>query len=76
MKIRSLLLTALALLSTSAAFANAPEQKSREPQPAAREQPLLENLANGMRELLRAAVPEISLPTIELKLPALDPSRR
>ena len=76
MKIRSIALTTVALLSTSAAFADAPEQKPREPQPVASEQTLLENLANGMRELLRAAAPEISLPSIELKLPALDPSRR
>ncbi len=54
------------------ARAEGPESRNR----AAREQTLLENLANGMRELLRAAAPEISLPTIELKLPALDPSRR
>ena len=76
MTIRSIALTALALLSTSAAFADAPEQRSPASQPAAREQTLLENLADGMRELLRAAAPEISLPTIELKLPALDLSRR
>ena len=76
MKIRSIGLTAVALVTTSAAFANAPEQKSLEAQPAAREQTLLENLANGMRDLLRSAAPEISLPKIELKLPALDASRR
>ena len=76
MKARSIALTAVALLATSAAFADAPEQNSQEPQPAVREQTLLENLANGMRELLRAVAPEISLPAVELKLPSLDLERR
>jgi len=76
MKIRSIGLTAVALVTTSAAFANAPEQKSLAAHPAAREQTLLENLASGMRNLLRSVAPEISLPKIELKLPALDASRR
>ena len=76
MKARSIALTAVALLATSAAFADAPQQNSQEPRPAVREQTLLENLANGMRELLRAVAPEIALPAVELKLPSLDLERR
>ena len=76
MKARSLVPTAVALLATSAAFANAPKQTAREPQPAAPQQALLENLTKGMRELLRAVAPEISLPRVELELPSLDLERR
>ena len=75
MKVRSIALAAVALLTHLCRIrrrARAEGRPSQRPQPAAREQTLLENLANGMRELLRAAAPEISLPAIELKLPTLD----
>jgi hypothetical protein len=32
-------------------------------------------IAAGMREVLRAATPEISLPALEVKLPTLDARR-
>jgi hypothetical protein len=75
MKARSLVFTAVALLATSAALADAPEQSARESQPRGPKQTLLENLADGMRELLRAVAPEISLPQLELELPSLDLER-
>ena len=69
-------LSALALvgsLATSAAFAEEPHARQPvELQPAAREQTLVEELAAGMREIIRAVTPEISLPSIEVKLPSLD----
>jgi hypothetical protein len=36
---------------------------------------LLAEVTAGMREILRAVTPEISLPTIEIKLPTLDARR-
>ena len=69
MKIRSLALALVALAATSAAFAEAPAPKVTAPPPAPREQTLLEDLAVGMREILRTVTPEISLPAIEIKLP-------
>jgi hypothetical protein len=71
MKTRSLALMAIALSTASAALAEAPERKPATPEPAAYEQTLLADLAGGMRDLLRAVVPEISLPAVELKLPRL-----
>ena len=50
--------------------------KRRTPQPAPREQTLLEEVAAGMREVLRAVTPEISLPKLEIKLPTLDRAPR
>jgi hypothetical protein len=76
MKARSFSLTAVALLATSAAFADAPERHAPSSQSTARAQTVLADLGNGMRELLRAVVPEISLPSIELKLPKLEVERR
>jgi len=75
MKIRSIAIAAVAFLATSAAFADAPAPRVAEPQPAPRAQTLLADLAAGMREVLRAVTPEISLPTVEVKLPTLDPRR-
>lgn len=69
MKIRSIVLTAVAVAATSAAFAETPTAKVAAPQPAPREQTLLADIAVGMREILRTVAPEISLPTIEIKLP-------
>lgn len=76
MKIRSILPAAFALAATSAAFAQALEQKVAEPQTAILERTLLAELAAGMRELIEAVVPEISLPAVELKLPTFDVDRR
>src|SRR5688572_25209581 len=71
MKIRSIALAIVAVLTTSAALAQAPAPKA-EPKPALREHTLVEEISAGMRDVLRAVTPEISLPTIEVKLPALD----
>jgi hypothetical protein len=76
MKARSLALAAIALLTATAAFAETPERKLVTPQPAAREQTVLEELAGSMREVVRAVVPEISLPAVELKLPPLRGEQR
>jgi hypothetical protein len=75
MKSRSIAIAVVAVLATSAAFAGAPALKVAAPQPAPRAQTLLEDVAAGMREVLRAVTPEISLPAVELKLPTLDPRR-
>ena len=74
MKIRSLAFAVVALAATSVAFAEAASPKAAAPQPAPREQTLLEGIAVGMREILQAVAPEISLPALEIKLPA--PARR
>jgi len=75
MKIRSIALAIVAVLTTSAALAETPAPKAAERQPAPREQTLVAEIADGMREILRAVTPEISLPTIEVKLPTLDARR-
>jgi hypothetical protein len=72
MKIRSIALAVVAVLATTAALAEAPARKPVEPQPAPREQTLVEEITAGMREILRAVTPEVSLPAIEVKLPTLD----
>jgi hypothetical protein len=71
MKIRSIALAIVTVLATSAALAEGPAPKA-EPKPVPREQTLVEEISVGMREILRAVTPEISLPTIEVKLPTLD----
>ncbi len=75
MNIRSIALAVVAVLATSAAFAEAAALKAAEPQPAPREQTLVEEIAAGMREIVRAVTPEISLPAVEVKLPTLDARR-
>lgn len=75
MNIRSIALAIVATLATSAAFAQAQAPRSAEPQAAAREQKLVDEIAAGMREILRAVTPEISLPKVEVRLPALDARR-
>jgi hypothetical protein len=76
MKTRSIAIAAVALVATSTAFADAsPAAKVARPQPAPRAQTVVEELADGMREILRAVTPEIALPTIEIKLPTLDARR-
>ena len=72
MKIKSIALSIVAALATSAALAETAAPKAAEPQPAPREQTLVEDISAGMRDILRAVTPEISLPTLEVKLPALD----
>ena len=72
MNARSFALAALASIAISPAFAEAPKRPAAEPRPAVREQTLLEELAAGMREIVVAAAPEISLPKLELKLPTLE----
>jgi hypothetical protein len=77
MTTRSLLL-AVTLATSSAAFGQTLERPTTAAtrETPAREQTLLVELVNGMRELIEAVVPEISLPAIELKLPTLDIDRR
>jgi len=72
MKIRSIALAVVATLATSAALAEGPARKPADPQAAPREQTLVQEISAGMRDILRAVTPEISLPTIEVKLPTLD----
>lgn len=72
MNIRSIALAIVTVLATSAALAEAPARKPVEPQPVPREQTLVEEITAGMRDMLRAVTPEISLPAIEVKLPTLD----
>ena len=76
MNVRSIVFAALALIATSTVLAEAPKQAPIEPRPAVREQTLLQDVAAGMRELLRAVTPEISLPKVEIKLPTLDATAR
>jgi hypothetical protein len=76
MNVRSIGFAALTLAATSAVFAEAAKPAPVEPAPAAREQTLLQDVAAGMRELLRAVAPEISLPKLEIKLPTLDANVR
>jgi hypothetical protein len=75
MKIRSIAVAVVAVLATSSAFAAAPAPKA-ESQAAPRVETLLDELAAGMRDVLRAVAPEISLPKLEIKLPPLDRSPR
>jgi hypothetical protein len=72
MNVRSIVFTAVALSATSVALAVAPDREHAEPRAAAPERTLIEQLADGMREMLRAAAPEIALPALELTLPKLD----
>jgi hypothetical protein len=74
MKIRAFTVAAtaaFAMSATSLAFAREPAPRPTQSQPAQRGQALLEDLAAGMRDVLRAVVPEIALPQIDVKLPAL-----
>ena len=76
MNVRSFALAAAALIAISPAFADAPKAAPAEAQPAVREQTVLAEVAAGMREVLRAVVPEISLPALDLKLPTLGRAAR
>jgi hypothetical protein len=84
MNTRSITVAVVAALAASAALADssAPVASSRgatpelaAPRPAPRAQSLVHEIAAGMREVLRAATPEISLPALEVKLPTLDARR-
>jgi hypothetical protein len=75
MKIQSIAIAAVASLVASAAFAGEPTLEVAQSQPAPRGPTLLAEVTAGMREILRAVTPEISLPTIEIKLPTLDARR-
>lgn len=75
MKIRSLAVPAVAVFATCSAFAAAPAPKP-EPQPTPRAPTLLEDLGTGMRDVLRAVTPEVSLPKLEIKLPPLERAQR
>jgi hypothetical protein len=70
MNARSLALAAIAFAAITSAFADA--SKREEPRRVVREQTLLQELGAGMREILVAVTPEISLPKLELQLPRLD----
>jgi hypothetical protein len=75
MNVRSIAFAALAVIATSTVIAEAPQssQPAAEirPQPVVREQTLLEELATGMREIVRAVTPDIALPALSIELPAL-----
>jgi hypothetical protein len=76
MNVRSIVFASLAVLAASAAIAEAPKSSQSvaktQPEAVAREQTLLEEVAAGMREILRAATPDISLPALTIELPSLD----
>jgi hypothetical protein len=72
MKIKSSAFVIVALLATSAALAESPTAKPADPRPASRERTLVAEIAGGMREIIRAVRPVISLPAIDVKLPALE----
>jgi hypothetical protein len=76
MNVRSLAFAAIAVIAASTAIAEAPESPQPaakiRPEPAVREQTLLEEVAAGMREILRAVTPDIALPEISIELPTLD----
>jgi hypothetical protein len=76
MKIRSLAIAAVAVLASSGALAEAAAPTKAEPQPARRAETLLAEVTAGMRDILRAVTPEISLPSLDVKLPTLDARRR
>ena len=78
MKTPFIALAAAALLASSAAFAAGPAAapKAVKPEAVAHEQTLVDELARGAREILAAVVPEISLPKLEIKLPAEVRGRR
>jgi hypothetical protein len=76
MNSRSIALAVVAVLAVSSASAAATATKAAEPQPAPRAQTLLDELAAGMRDVLRAVTPEVSLPKLEIKLPPLDRAPR
>jgi hypothetical protein len=76
MNVRSLAFAALAVIATSAAIAEAPQPPRPaakiQPEPVVREQTLLEEVAAGMREILRAVTPDIALPALSIELPTLE----
>ncbi len=74
MKIRAITVAAtaaFALSATSLTCASETAPRPAQSQPVQRGQALLEELAAGMRDVLRAVVPEIALPQLDVKLPAL-----
>lgn len=80
MKVRSIAFAAIAVIAASAALAEAPESPQPaanvRPEPVVREQTLLEEVAAGMREILRAVTPDIALPKLSLELPKLEIAAR
>jgi hypothetical protein len=73
MKTRTAAFALAAALATSAACAGEAAPKPVQPtHTVPRTQTLVQDLAAGAREILRAVTPEISLPAVELKLPTLD----
>jgi len=72
MNVRHFAIATVALVATSGLFAEEAKPAPAQPQRETREQPVLRELAAGMRDVLRAVVPEISLPALELKLPTID----
>jgi hypothetical protein len=77
MNVRSIAVAAVAVWVSSAAFAGGPPAKPAAAQPApVRAQTLIEDLAAGMREVLRAVTPQVSLPAIEIKLPTIEGAAR
>ena len=72
MKIQSITVAAVAIVALSSAFAGEATLKPAQPAFASRGQTLIQDLAAGMRDVLRAVVPEIALPALDVKLPSLD----
>jgi hypothetical protein len=75
MKIRSIAIAAVAVATTVSSVAGEAALPPAQPEPASRAQMLLEDLAAGMRDVLRAVAPEIALPRLDVKLPSLDARR-
>lgn len=76
MNVRSIVFAAVAVMAASATFAEGLKPAAVEARPATQGQTALKELTAGMREVLRAVVPEIKMPAIEIKLPALDAKAR
>jgi hypothetical protein len=75
MQVRSIAIASVAFFAASAAFAGDPAPKVAHEQATPRHETLLKEVTAGMREILRAVTPEISLPALEVKLPTLVPQR-
>lgn len=73
MNIHSAWLTALAVAAASPVLADSADTTRGERTRATHEEPTLwMEIEASMRELLSAVTPEISLPALDLRLPALD----
>ncbi len=76
MTIRSIAVAAVAVAATSMAFAGEAALKPAQLGAAPRVQTLVEDLSASAREVLRAVVPEIALPRLDVQLPTLHARSR